>query len=227
MHHCHCTSLQTDSTSGQANPGIARSSARLGLALGCIGGFASLEFLVGQVSQSLALVADSGHMVSDGLALALALFANRVTGLLPKQWMGSLLEAGTALINGCVLMGITGWIAWEALLRLQAPSAEFAGLPIVLTAGVGVGVNSISALLLRSGSQHDLNVRAAFLHVLADALSSIGVIVAAIAALLLHWFWADGAISLVIAGLILFHAVPLVWQSLYRFSTTLKPEARG
>ncbi len=177
--------------------------------------FAIAEFLVGRASHSLVLVADAGHMASDGLALVLALVAiwlaqrSSLVSAKRTRW-----EMGAALVNGMVLSAIALWIGAEALPRLFAPSTEIASLPMLITAAVGAGVNGVNVALLHQGSHHNLNVRAAFLHVLADALSCIGVIVAAIAVAVFQWFWADAAISLFIAGLILSSTVPLLWQTL-------------
>ncbi len=88
---------------------------------------------------------------------------------------------------------------------------------MLVTAGLGLGVNSFNAFLLHDSSHHDLNVRGAFLHILADLIGSIGVIVAAIAVWLMHWLWADGAIGLFVSGLIFTSTIPLISQSFNTF----------
>jgi cobalt-zinc-cadmium efflux system protein len=188
---------------------------QLTIALLLIGGFAVAELGVGLVSHSLALIAEAGHMASDSLALMLALLASWV-GQLPQQKLtgNRYLETGAALVNGIGLAAIALWIGWEAIHHLQSPPADIASLPMLLTAGAGVIVNGINVAVLHRGSDHDLNLKAAFLHVLADTVSSIGVILAAIAIATLHWLWADGAISLFVAVLILLSAIPLVIESL-------------
>ncbi|MBW4474210.1 MAG: cation diffusion facilitator family transporter [Stenomitos rutilans HA7619-LM2] len=208
---------------------------QLTIAVLLIGSFAAAELMVGVTSGSLALVAEAGHMASDSLALVLALVATRLAQStqpsLLSDSLGSITadspseaqpqtawETWAALVNGLGLIAIALWIGWEALQRLQSPPDEIASLPMLITASVGLIVNSINIALLHRGSQYDLNLRGAFLHVLADAMSCIGVIVAAIAVALLHWFWADGAISLAIAAMILFGAVPLVVRSAYSLS---------
>jgi cobalt-zinc-cadmium efflux system protein len=193
-------------------------------ALLLVGGFAGVELGIGLTSSSLALVAEAGHMVSDCLALFLAFLASRISqSSLQWGWIGSneitvkpnrSLETWAALINGIGLLGVTGWIAWEAITRLQNPVSEIASQPMLITAIVGLIVNGINIGILHQGSNHDLNLRAAFLHVVADALGAIGVIGAAIAVAMFHWYWADGAISLVIAILILISTLPLIRQSL-------------
>jgi cobalt-zinc-cadmium efflux system protein len=155
-------------------------------------------------------------MISDSLALGLSLLtawsaqfrkSNQVLGYLR-------VEVLAALANGIGLVAIAVWIGWEAISRLQSPPSDILSLPMLITAGVGLGVNSINALLLHDSSHHDLNIRGAFLHVLADLISSVGVILAAIAVWLMHWLWADGFISLFVSGLIFLSAIPLIIQSL-------------
>jgi cobalt-zinc-cadmium efflux system protein len=115
---------------------------------------------------------------------------------------------------GWGLVAIAFWIGWEAIVRLQSPPVEILSLPMLATASVGLGVNTINIVLLHKDSHHDLNLRGAFLHVLADAASSVGVILAAIAVWTLHWLWADGVISLLVSGLIIISATSLIVQSL-------------
>ena len=193
--------------------------AQLRVALLLIAGFAVVEFIVGLFSHSLVLMADSGHMLSDGLALLLALLAAWAAQL-PADQRGIFgnprLEVGAALINSVVLSAIALWIGWEAIERLQTPLIDIASMPMLVTAAIGAGVNGVNVALLHRGSDHDLNLKAAFLHVLADTVSCIGVIVAAIAVAVFHWAWADGAVSLFVASLILCNTIPLVRQGLTR-----------
>lgn len=187
---------------------------RLGIALVLMGGLAIAELAVGYWSHSLALLAESGHMISDGLAMGLALVAAWIAQHPPEhndRWQK--IETKAAFMNGLSLVAIGGWIGWEAIARLQAPPAEIASLPMLITASLGFSINSLNVMLLHQGSQDDLNLRGAFLHVLADAVSSVGVIIAAIAVATLHWLWADGVVSLLVAGLILLSAIPLLIES--------------
>ncbi|HAG81316.1 MAG TPA: cation transporter [Cyanobacteria bacterium UBA12227] len=186
-------------------------------ALILMGSFGLVELGAGLFSHSLALLADAGHMASASFALVLALLATWIargrnsSGIAPSNhWI----EFVAALCNGVVLVAIASWVGWEAIERLQSPSVEILSLPMLATATVGFGVNSVNILLLHKDSHHDLNIRGAFLHVLADAASSIGVILGAIAVWALGWLWADGAISLFVAALIIISAVPLIIQSL-------------
>lgn len=193
-------------------------------ALLLVGSFSGVECAIGLSSHSLALVAEAGHLVSDCFALLLALFATRIAQS-PMQWgwIGENTvtikpsrspETWAALLNGLGLVAVTFWIIWEAIERFQTAAPEISSLPMLITAIIGLIVNGINIAVLHQGSDTDLNLRAAFLHVVADALGAIGVIVAAIAVAAFHWMWADGAISLAIAILILGSTIPLIRQSI-------------
>ncbi len=192
-------------------------------ALVLIGGFAAIEWGAGQFSHSLALVAEAGHMLSDCLALGLALAATFVTRpALRDGWLGQhrlevqpdrRAETIAALINGLGLLALAAWIGWEAWENLHQPAVEIATTPMLITAIVGVAINAINVKLLHQGSDHDLNLKGALLHVIADMASAIGVIIAAIAVAAFHWMAADCVISFGIAGLIAVSAVPLIWAS--------------
>lgn len=178
--------------------------------------FSGIEIAVGWFSHSLALQADAGHLFSDCFALVLALGATWLSRRVqanndaPNQQN---FEAIAALINGLGLLWIAIWIAWEAIARLQSPAPEILSLPMLITAIVGLGVNSMNISLLHNHSHHDLNLKGAFLHVFADAISSVGVIIAAIAVWSMNWLWADGVVSLLVAALILISAIPLITES--------------
>jgi cobalt-zinc-cadmium efflux system protein len=190
---------------------------RLRLALLLIGGFALTEGAIAHVSHSLALLAESVHMISDCLALGLALFATwlaqRPAG--PRATFGyRRIEILAALVNGVGLLAIALWIGGEAIAHLQTPQGDILTTPMLITALLGFGVNVINASLLHHHSHHDLNVRGAFLHMVGDAASSLGVVVAAIAVALWGWTWADSLISLGVAVLIGVTTLPLMGQSL-------------
>lgn len=179
--------------------------------------FALAELGVGLFSHSLALLADSGHMASDCLSLILALLATWIAQRRSCDHVAPgnhRIEILAALVNGVGLVAIALWIAWEAIGRLQSVPVEILSLPMLATASVGFGVNSVNIFLLHKESHHDLNLKGAFLHVLADAASSVGVILAAICVWAMHWLWADGVISLLVSGLIMISATPLIIQSL-------------
>ncbi len=188
----------------------------LGIALVLLGSFAGVELGAGLISHSLALVAEAGHMLSDGLVLGLSLLAAWLGQLSPSQQATfgyRRIEILAALVNGLVLVAVAGWIGWEAVTHLQRPN-DLLSLPMLLTATAGLAVNGCNALLLHQGSQHNLNLRGAWLHMLADVFSSLGVIAAALLVWRWGWTWADGAISLGVAVLIGATAIPLIRQSL-------------
>jgi cobalt-zinc-cadmium efflux system protein len=182
-----------------------------------VSGFAVIESIVGFLSHSLALLADSSHMFADALALGVALLGTSLTKLPLFSRNPSLqqrAEALAALVNGISLLLISIWIGWEALMSLQSSPPDILNLPMLMTAVVGLMVNAINIILLHGSSDRDLNMKGAFLHVVADAVSSIGVILAAFLVWTLHWTWADGVISLLISLLIILSVIPLLGQSL-------------
>ncbi|MEG4988130.1 cation diffusion facilitator family transporter [Microcoleus sp. BR0-C5] len=130
-------------------------------------------------------------------------------GILPARG-----EIIAALINSISLVAIALWIAAESIGRLQSPTPEVEGLPMLITAIVGLSINSINACCLHSCCHGDLNLKSAFLHAVADIFSSVGVILAAIAVAWLHWNWADGLISLLVSGAIVILTLPLLIESM-------------
>ncbi|MBD2305345.1 cation transporter [Chroococcidiopsis sp. FACHB-1243] len=207
IHGCTCHTLSN----------YDRKIKLLWTALIAIASFAALEFGVGYWSHSLALQAESGHLLSDSFALALSLLAAwfvQRQAARGENFVHMRIEAIAAVLNGLGLVAIAVWIAIESVSRLQSPPTEILSFPMLVTAGVGLGVNGFNVFLLHDSSHHDLNVRGAFLHILADLISSIGVIVAAIAIWLMHWLWVDGAVGLFVSSLIFVSAIPLIIQSL-------------
>lgn len=180
-----------------------------------LGIFFCVELSAGIWSHSLSLLADAEHILSDVAALGLALIAAWLSQSISEQTIFKRyrLEILAALINGISLACIAFWIVKEALVRLQSPTTEILGVPMLTTALLGVGVNAFNALYLHKCSHHDLNMKGAFLHLIADLASSIGAVLAAIAIIWLNWTWADGVISLIVAMLIACFAAYLVIQS--------------
>jgi cobalt-zinc-cadmium efflux system protein len=187
----------------------------LTIALGLTVSIFAVELIGGIAAGSLALLADAGHLLADagalGLALAAGWMASRPSrGRRTFGWQRA--EILAALANGLVLVLIALATMIEAVRRLQDPTTVEGGITLVV-ALVGLAFNLVSgAVLARSGS--GLNVRAALRHVLADALSSLGVVVAAIAILVAGWERADPIASLAIAVLIMFSALSIVRESL-------------
>jgi cobalt-zinc-cadmium efflux system protein len=183
-----------------------RSASRRAL-LGVLGltlGFTAVEVVGGILTDSLALLADAGHMVSDSFSIALALVAVTLARrpASPRRSFGfQRAEIIAAFVNGIVLVLVSAWIVWEAIRRLDDPPEILAGWMLVVALG-GLAVNAgAAAILLRSGRE-SLNVEAAFRHVIADLLGSAGVLVAALVILLTGWELADPLVSIAIAILI-------------------------
>ena len=139
-----------------------------------------VEVLAGLLTNSLALLADAGHMLTDVGGLGLALFASWISQrpATPQKTYGYYrAEILAALANALVLFGISGYILYEAYRRFQGPP-EVASLPMAAVATVGLVVNLIGWRILRAGAEESLNLRGALLEVMSDAVSSIGVILA-------------------------------------------------
>ena len=190
----------------------ARSRPVLAATLVLTGAFMLVELAAGFWTGSLALLADAGHMLTDAGALALALFATWIAARPPtpaKTYGYYRAEILAALVNALVLLAVAGGILFEAWRRWESPSAVLAG-PMALVAAGGLGVNLVCAGLLHRGAAASLNVRAAYLEVLSDALSSLATLVAAGVLLATGWAGADPLAGVFIALLI----VPRTWALL-------------
>ena len=167
-------------------------------------GFVLIEVLVGLSSHSLALLADAGHNFSDVMALLMAWGASIMARRAPSARRTYGLRKGTILAslgNAVLLLIAVGIIASESARRLMEPTA-IATLPVMITAGIGVLINSATALMFLRG-QEDLNIRGAFLHMATDAAVSLAVVVGAGVMMVSGGFvWLDPALSLIIAGVI-------------------------
>jgi cobalt-zinc-cadmium efflux system protein len=177
--------------------------------------YVAAEAGYGLAAGSLALLADAGHNLGDVLALGLSWGA----ALLGRRGPNSRFTYGfgstsilAALANALILMVVTGGIAWEAIWRLSHPVAVNGG-PIAVVAAIGIAVNGVTALLFAGGRGRDLNLRSAFLHMAADALIALGVVVAGIAIVLTGWLWLDPAIGLVVSATIVYGSWGLVKQA--------------
>jgi|SRR5262245_12238746 len=167
-------------------------------------GFAVLEAGFGLWANSLALVADAGHNLSDVLGLLFAWGANYLAGRPPTARRTYGLRRSSvlaALLNAVLLLVAAGGIAWEAVRRLREPE-PVAGLTVVGVAAAGVVVNTATALLFLSGRKRDLNIRGAFLHMAADAGVSVGVLGAGLVIRYTGWAWADPVTGLVVVAVI-------------------------
>jgi cobalt-zinc-cadmium efflux system protein len=168
-------------------------------------GFMVVEAVGGWLAGSLALIADAGHMLSDTAALGLAWAAFRVARR-PSDSKRSYgyhrVQILAAFVNGLVLFTIAAWICFEAIGRLRSP-VPILGVPMLVVAVGGLVVNVIAFFVLRAGDRHNLNVRAALLHVLGDLLGSVGAIAAAIVILATGWTPIDPILSILMTLLIL------------------------
>ena len=179
-------------------------------------GFVIAEVVFGFLSNSLALLADAGHNLSDVMGLLLAwgasVLAQRKSTVRRTYGMRKLTILA-ALLNSCILLVAVGGILLEAVQRFGNP-AEVAGSTIILVAAIGVVINTATAILFMSGRKGDLNIRGAYLHMAADAVVSLGVVLAGIAILYTGWLWIDPVVSLVVAVVILVSTWKLLRDSL-------------
>jgi cobalt-zinc-cadmium efflux system protein len=190
----------------------SRSRAVLAQTLALTCAFLVVELAAAFWTNSLALLADAGHMLTDAGALALALFATWIAARPPtpaKTYGYYRAEILAALVNALVLLVVAGAILTEAWQRVREPSPVLAG-PMAVVAALGLGVNLVGAWLLHRDATASLNVRAAYLEVLSDALSSLAALVAAGVVLATGWVGADPLASALIALLI----VPRTWTLL-------------
>jgi cobalt-zinc-cadmium efflux system protein len=174
-----------------------------------------VELLAGWYSNSLALLADAGHMLTDLAALSLSLFALKIAALPPtntKTYGYLRAEILAALANGVVLSMVGLWIAYEGWERLKQPPSVKSGMMLAV-AVIGLGANLISARLLSHSHMENLNVRGAYLHILGDIFGSVGAITAGILMSLWGWYLADPIVSLIVALLIFFSSWRLLRDS--------------
>ena len=174
-----------------------------------------VEVVGGILSNSIALLADAGHMLTDvaalGLALFVAWFSRQPSS--PQKTFGYLRwEILAAFVNGATLLLISAWILWQAIIRLRAPEPVSGGLMLAVAVS-GLVVNIIAARVLVRSSSHNLNARGAYLHVLGDLLASVGTVAAAIAIRYTGWLAADPVASILTTALIMRGAWQLVRES--------------
>ena len=174
----------------------------LSTSLVIISSYMIIEFLGGYYFNSLALMADAGHMVNDSLSLLLALIALFLNVQNQKRF---------ALLNGTSLIVVAIWILVEATERWQYPTTMLA-LPMLGVAITGLLVNIFVAWLMMKGDHENLNIKAAYLHVLADLFGSLVAIIAGLSAWLLNWQWVDLVASSILSLLVLRSGINIVRQ---------------
>ncbi|MGH3520378.1 MAG: cation diffusion facilitator family transporter [Haloechinothrix sp.] len=210
MAHQHGAAVAPASASG-------RYVTRLAAAFVIGAGFMVLEFVVGFITGSLALISDAAHMLTDvfgvGMALVAIVLAQR-SGPTSTRTFGMYRgEVFSALINAVLLFGVAGYVLYEAVSRLSDPP-EVPGLLVMVTGLAGLIANVVAFLLLRQGARESLNLRGAYLEVLADMIGSVGVLISGAITLLTGWRYADPIIGVAIAVFVLPRAVTLARRSL-------------
>lgn len=184
----------------------------LALALAINVGLTGVQVAGGVVSGSLALIADALHNLSDAGSLGIAYAARRVGRRSADTRMTfgyARAEIVAALVNFTTLILLGAYLGYEAVLRLLDPQ-PVAGWTVIGVAGVALIVDVATALLTLRGARQSMNIRAAFLHNLADAMASVAVILGGVLVLLFGWHWVDPLLTLVIAGYVLWHGLSAI-----------------
>ena len=213
-HDVHEDSADHDHAHGHSHA-HATSTRALAWALALTFVILLVEAIGGWVSNSLALLADAGHVLTDAGALALSLFVawlSRQPSSAEKTYGYLRWEILAALINGATLLGISAWIVIEALQRFRHPEQVSGGV-MLAAASLGFVVNGVAAWLLHGSHEDSLNVRGAYLHVLGDMLASLGTVAAAVVIRFTGWLHADPIASLLTTLLIVAGAWTLVRES--------------
>lgn len=178
--------------------------------------FVIVEAIYGLLANSLALLADAGHNLGDGLGLLLAWGAAYLSQSAPtreRTYGYKRTSIAASLANAIILLVTVGAITLEAVKRLAAPEAAATGTVIVVAA-IGIAINGGTALLFMAGRKGDLNIKGAFLHMAADAATSAGVVIAAVVMWETGWLWLDPAVSLAVAAVIIVGTWSLLRDSL-------------
>lgn len=178
--------------------------------------FVAIEVSYGILAESLALIADAGHNLSDVISLLLAWGASLLARkkATEKRTYGMRKATVMASLSSAILLLIAlGGIAWEAFGRFEHP-ATVEGKTVILVAAIGVVINTLTALLFFKGQKEDLNIKGAFLHMAADAAVSLGVVIAGAVILYKGWLWIDPVISLVIVTVTLIGTLGLLKDSM-------------
>jgi cobalt-zinc-cadmium efflux system protein len=177
--------------------------------------FVVAEVVFGLAANSLALLSDAGHNLSDVLGLLIAWGAVHLGKSLPTKHRTYGMRRSSilaALVNAVVLLIVVGGITWEAVTRLGHPE-EVAADTVMWVAAVGIAINTITALMFMAGRKKDLNIRGAFLHMAGDAAISAGVVVAGLVIRVTGWHWLDPAVSIAIGVLIVWGTWGLLRES--------------
>ena len=217
--HDHGHSLGGDGHEHSSHAGHAHAPKDFGFAF-AIGtalnvGIVLLEGIYGYISNSMALLADAGHNLSDVFGLLMAWGATALVKRAPTPRFTYGLGASSilaALGNAMFLLIACGGIAWEAITRFANPE-PIAGTTVMVIAAIAIAVNGFVAWLFKSGGEDDINIRGAYLHMASDAAISLGVLVAAFATMQTGWLWLDPLVSLAIVGVIVWGTWALLHDS--------------
>jgi cobalt-zinc-cadmium efflux system protein len=211
--HSHAGHSHAGHSHGHAPKDFGRAFA-IGVALNL--GFVAVEAVFGILANSIALLADAGHNLGDVIGLLIAWGAASLAKRPPTERFTYGLRASSilaALGNALLLIFACGAIAWEAVWRFADPQ-PVASITVMIVAGIGILINGFTAWLFMSGRQGDLNIRGAYLHMVADAGVSFGVVLAGAAIMLTGWLWLDPLTSLAIVAIILWSTWGLLRDSI-------------
>ena len=214
-HHHHHTVSAADAANGAFIAGIVLNSL-----------YVVVQVIAGLFTHSMALLSDAGHNLSDVASLALSLMAFRLARVKPTDTFTYGFKKTTilaALTNAVVLLITIGVLGYESINRLLHPRPVEGGI-VAIVAGIGIVINLASAFLFFRNKEHDLNTKGAYLHLLTDALVSLGVVVAGIIIRFTNWYWLDGAVSITVLIVILIGTWSLLTASL-RLSMDAVPES--
>lgn len=192
------------------------STSRLALVLALNLTITAAEVIGGLISGSLALISDALHNASDGVAIIIAWIAMKLDAAprTDRHTFGfKRAQLIAAVINAGSLVAISIWLFFEAWQRLQSPEPVSGGIMIAV-AVIGLVANTLGTLLLREGSESNLNLRAAYLHLLADAVSSLAVIAGAVAIILWNVTWVDPVLTFLIGAWVLWESLKILWRAL-------------
>ncbi|MBC3830198.1 cation transporter [Undibacterium amnicola] len=193
-----------------------RSQSILAWALGLTLFFAGVEVVFGFLSNSLALISDAGHMVTDSAALGLALLAQLIAKRPPtaRHTFGfGRSEALAAFVNGLIMLGVVAWISFEALQRLASPEKVQGGI-VMIVAAIGLAINIIVAWVL-SHDKESMNTRAALIHVMGDLLGSLAAIISGAIIYYTGWMPIDPILSIFVSLLILKSTISVLKESFH------------
>jgi cobalt-zinc-cadmium efflux system protein len=223
MSHDHSGHFHDPSAHARTRASFGKAFA-IGIALNL--GFVVIEALYGVIGNSVSLLADAGHNLSDVLGLGVAWLGSALAQRAPTARFTYGLRGSSilaALFNAVFLLVTVGGLSWEAIRRIGSPE-PVAGKTMMAVAAIGILVNAVTAWLFASGRKEDINLKGAFLHMASDALVSVGVVAAGLVILLTNWLWVDPVVSLVINGVIVWGTWGLLRDSVGMSMAAVPPQ---